>query len=173
MDRQDITIISLWVHVPFIIGWIGLVMLDVVALFGPGLERGQRARLLLWSRPFVLVAIVVIMITGIWQTIENPFYRVESYSGLEHLKGHYTYGNLLFWKHGFVIATFGLTLLTRFILAPRLRDEDSGAVATPGGVMAMVAGENVMQRVQLTTLANAGACLGAVLLATRMVYELH
>ena len=173
MDRQDLTMISLWVHVPFIIAWIGLVMLDVVALFAPGLERQQRARLLLWSRPFVLLAIAVILVTGIWQTIENPFYRVESWSGLSELKKRSLYGDLLFWKHVFVIATFGLTLITRFVLAPRFRDDPDGAVVAGGGALAMVAGTNAFSMTKLAALANLGACLGSVLLATRMVFELH
>ena len=173
MDRQDLTMISLWVHVPFIIAWIGLVMLDVVALFAPGLEREQRARLLVWSRPFVLLAIGVILVTGIWQTIENPFYRVESWSGLSELKKRSLYGDLLFWKHVFVVATFGLTLITRFFLAPRLRNEPEGALVTSGGALAMVWGSNVMSLTKIAAVANLGACLGAVLLATRMVFELH
>ncbi|HLF78935.1 MAG TPA: hypothetical protein VJB57_15760 [Dehalococcoidia bacterium] len=173
MDRQDLTIISLWVHVPFIIGWIGLVMLDVVALFGPGLEREQRARLLLWSRPFVILAIGVIMVTGIWQTIENPFYRVESWSGLSELKKRSLYGDLLFWKHVFVVATFGLTLITRFYLAPRLRDGDGAVVAGGGGAMAMLGGADVFSLTRTAVVVNLAACLGAVLLATRMVWELH
>ena len=165
--------ISLWVHVPFIMAWIGLVMLDVVALFAPGLEREQRARLLLWSRPFVLLAIGVILVTGIWQTIENPFYRVESWSGLSELKKRSLYGDLLFWKHVFVIATFGLTLITRFYLAPRLRDESDGAVVASGSALAMVSRTNAMTLIKLAALGNLGACLGAVMLATRMVFELH
>ena len=173
MDRQDLTIISLWVHVPFIIAWIGLVMLDVVALFGPGLEREQRARLLLWSRPFVILAIAVIMVTGIWQTIENPFYRVESWSGLSELKKRSLYGDLLFWKHVFVVATFGLTLITRFYLAPRLRDGVGAVVAGGGGAMAMLGGADVFSLTRTAVVVNLAACLGAVLLATRMVWELH
>jgi hypothetical protein len=171
VDRQDLTILSLWVHVPFIITWIGLVMLDVVALFGPGLERQQRARLLLWSRPFVLLAIAVILITGIWQTIYNPFYEVHSWADLQELKKR-DYGLLLFWKHVTVVATFGLTLITRFILAPLLRDEDLGT-SVSGSVIGLVAGNNVLMRTQVVAAANLVACLLAILLATRMVWELH
>jgi hypothetical protein len=171
MDNQDWLLVSLWVHVPFITAWIGLVMLDSVALFAPGLQEQQRSRLLLWSRLFVLVAIPVILATGIWQTVENPFYRVESYSGLGELKQRTLYGDLLFWKHAFVLATFGLTVLVRFVLAPRLA---MGSVAASGGAMAILGDAARTQRLaQLATLANLAACLFAVLLATRMVAELH
>jgi hypothetical protein len=177
MDRQDWLLVSLWIHVPFITAWIGLVMLDAVAMFAPGLDGQQRARLLLWSRVFVAVAIPVIMITGIWQTVENPFYRVESYSGLSQLRDRTLYGDLLFWKHGFVLATFGLTILTRFILAPRLMADATGAAVSAGGVMSLFGvlddGQRASKLAQMATLLNLAACLGAVLLATRMVGELH
>ena len=172
MDRQDWLLISLWVHVPFITAWIGLVMLDTVAVFAPGLEQSQRTKLLLWSRAFVLVAIPVIMVTGIWQTMENPFYRVESYSGLSQLRARTLYGDLLFWKHGFVLATFGLTILTRFILAPRLA-AGVAVRAGSGGMLGMLDELRTQWLLQLATLANLAACLAAELLATRMVAELH
>jgi hypothetical protein len=172
MAREDFLLYSLWVHVPFIIGWIGLVMLDFFAVFAPGLQEEQRARVLLWSRAFVLVAIPVIMVTGIWQTMENPFYRVDSYSGLQELKHRTLYGDLLFWKHVFVVMTFGLTILVRFILAPRWRNSVDGIGTSPGGA-AVIVGQRVDGLVKLATVANLAACLASVLLATRMVAELH
>ncbi|MPZ48767.1 MAG: hypothetical protein GEU75_05545 [Dehalococcoidia bacterium] len=172
MDNQDWLLVSLWVHVPFITAWIGLVMLDTVAVFAPGLEGVQRRRLLLWSRVFVLIAIPVIMATGIWQTIENPFFRVEAYSGLKELRDRTLYGDLLFWKHGFVLATFGLTILVRFILAPRLPSEPSMGMSGGAATMEQTA-TGTLRLVQLATVLNLASCLGAVLLATRMVAELH
>lgn len=169
MDRQDVTLVSLWVHVPFITTWIGLVMLDAFATFAPGLSGSQRAGIIAWSRPFVLLAIPVILATGVWQTVENPFYRVESYSDLSELRDRTLYGDLLFWKHACVLATFVLTALVRFVLAPRLQ---AGVLATVGG------GEGALDAsdfrlIQVGTLLNLAACLGALMLATRMVVELH
>jgi len=169
VDRQDITLVSLWLHVPFITTWIGLVMFDVFAAFAPMLNGGQRVRLMIWSRAFVLIAIPVIMVTGVWQTIENPFFRVDAYSKLSELRDRTLYGDLLFWKHGFVIITFALTILVRFILAPRLVLQ--GAVQQ--GTVAVAVNESTLRLVQIASVANLGACLGAVLLATRMVVELH
>jgi hypothetical protein len=179
MDRQDITLVSLWVHVPFIMVWIALVMFDAFAAFAPTLSSAQRTRFITWSRLFVLIGIPVIMITGIWQTIENPFFRVDAYSKLSELRERTLYGDLLFWKHGFVLATFGLTILVRFILAPRLaaagvRDEVS--VGPSGAAFASaeaVPAHNTLRLIQLATALNLAACLAAVLLATRMVAELH
>ena len=178
MDDQDITLISLWVHVPLVITWIGLVMLDVVAAFAPGLDVGQRSRMIMWSRWFVIVAIPVIMITGIWQTIDNPFLRVESYSGLSALRERTLYGDLLFWKHAAVIATFGLTILVRFFLAPRMGSRGASGAPPPvaagasGSSMAL-ADNRALQLVRTASVANLVACLFAILLATRMVLELH
>jgi hypothetical protein len=54
-----------------------------------------------------------------------------------------------------------------------LRDESDGAVVTGGGALAMVSPTNAVTLTKLAAVANLGACLGAVLLATRMVFELH
>ena len=180
MDRQDWTLISLWVHVPVIMTWIALVMFDAFAAFAPTLNGSQRSRFITWSRAFVLVAIPVIMITGIWQTIENPFFRVEAYADLSELRDRTLYGDLLFWKHAFVVATFGLTILVRFILGPRLTaTESSDAVVVGGSGRAAVSAsgtgtsDGTLRLIQVATALNLLACLGAVLLATRMVMELH
>jgi len=157
------TLIALWLHIPFITAWIGLVMFDAFALFVPGLPRQQRARMVAWSRPFAIVAIVVITATGIWQTIDNPFQEVRSYADLSNLKETTTYGSALFWKHGFVLATFGLTLLARFVLAPRLVAIEETSPQLP----------RLHQSLVWTTLANLAACLFALLAATRMIWELH
>lgn len=163
--RRDLspTLIALWLHVPFITAWIGLVMFDAFALFVPGLPRQQRARMVAWSGPFAILAIVVITATGIWQTIDNPFQEIRSYADLSNLKETTTYGLALFWKHGFVLATFGLTLLARFVLAPRLVRMEDSSPQLP----------RLHQSLAWTTAANLAACLATLLVATRMVWELH
>ena len=176
MERQDITLVSLWVHVPFITTWIGLVMLDAFAAFAPGVDKSQRLRILEWSRPFTLLAIPVIMITGIWQTMDNPFVQVESYSDLSTLRGRTLYGDLLFWKHVFVVATFGLTLLSRFYFATRARGQALTMEATTNGPTAVatpVREGSAFRLLQVMVLLNLAACFGALMLATRMVMELH
>lgn len=168
MDGIDPTLLALWFHVPFVTAWVGFVILDVFAVFVPGLGVAQRGQLILWSRPFVGVAVLVIVLTGIWQTIHNPFLEVTSWSLLTQLRETKTYGLLLFWKHGFVLATFALTILVRFILAPRLVAQ---ATAIEGGV---AAGALQLKRpVVWLSVTNLGACLGALLLATLMIWQLH
>lgn len=168
MSRDDLLLFSLWVHVPFVTAWIGLVMFDVYAALAPGLNLAQRGRMIAWSRPFVIVAILVIMVTGIWQTMENPFLRVTSFETLEQLRERTLYGKALFVKHGFVLATFVLTVIVRFVLAPRL------AMPAVAGGGSEVSSKLPLQRTVLwLSVLNLVACLGALILATRMVVELH
>ena len=168
MDRQDITLLSLWVHLPVVTTWIGLVMFDVFVSLAPGLSTAQRGRMIAWSRPLVVIAILVILVTGIWQTMDNPFVQVNSFSTLEELRGRTFYGRALFFKHGFVLATFGLTILVRFILAPRLM---AVGAAPAGG--AVPASPQLERPVLWLSLLNLGACLGALIMATLMIMELH
>ena len=169
MDRQDVTLVSLWLHVPFVTTWFALIVVDAFAMFGPGLTASQRLGILTWSRPFVVLAIPVILATGIWQTMENPFAHVDSFASLEHLRHHTLYGSLLFWKHGGVIVTFVLTVLVRFGLAPH-------AIATidqTEGITDVSFLPHAARWLELAVLTNLLACLAAILLATRMVAELH
>jgi hypothetical protein len=178
VDTGDWTLLSLWIHIPVVTAWIGFVMLDLFASTAPGLSTEQRGRLIAWSRPFTIAAIVIILATGVWQTMKNPFIEVNSWDTLEDLRGK-TYGLMLFFKHGAVIATFFLTLLVRFYFAPRLMQP--AAVGAPGGpavtsTIHSTAAEPVPRDLQVTrwlSALNLLACLAALLLATRMVWELH
>lgn len=178
MDEGALTLLSLWIHVPMVTAWIGMVMLDVVASTAPGLTLEQRGRMFAWFRPFIIVVIAIILITGVWQTMKNPFSEVSSYSELRALRDT-TYGFSLFIKHGFVLATFGLTLLVHFYFAPRLAN--AGAIGAPGrppmgDTVAVTRGEEVTQDLTATrwlSALNLLACLGALIFATRMIWELH
>ncbi|MGH2587070.1 MAG: CopD family protein, partial [Dehalococcoidia bacterium] len=136
----------------------------------PGLAPQQRGRMIAWFRPFVIVAIVLILATGIWQTMNNPFIEVDSWSTLQELKDS-TYGFSLFVKHGFVLATFLLTLIVTFIYAPRLM---ATPVAQMTGGEQVVAGASALEGIiRWLSVLNLLACLGALIMATRMVWELH
>ena len=167
MDRDTLTLLSLWVHIPLVTAWIGLVMFDVFAALAPGLTTAQRGRLITWSRPSAIASIVIIIVTGIWQTMENPLgVPVNSYSTLQDLRER-TYGLALFYKHVFVFITFGLTVLVRFVLAPRL--VAVAAAASSGDAAA----PRLERSVLWLSVLNLAACLGALVFATRMVWELH
>jgi len=168
VDKTGLTLIALWIHVPVVTAWIELVMLDLLATLAPGLQAVQRGQIISWSKPFVFVAVAVILITGIWQTIYNPFNVVSSVDALERLRTTTVYGMVLFWKHGFVLATFALTYATRFVLAPRLVT----VALTTGGTDTEDSGR-ILRSIRGIAAANLAACLGALLLATRMVWELH
>jgi hypothetical protein len=184
---MDLTLLSLWIHIPIVTTWIGMVMLDVYASSVPGLAPQQRGRMIAWFRPFVIVAILVILATGIWQTMRNPFTEVDSWSTLQELKDS-TYGFSLFIKHGFVLATFLLTLIVTFIYAPRLMATPAAATTSgaqvpgvPGAKppsgggwgTARVPQFKLERIIRWLSVLNLIACLGALIMATRMVWELH
>lgn len=166
VGRVDPTLVALWVHVPLVTAWVGLVLLDVLALVAPGLRASQRAEIVAWSRPFTLLAIVLIVATGIWQTVYNPIREVTSYASLAELRTTTVYGHALFWKHGFVLLTFGLTIAARFWFAPRMLalERHSPESATS------LATERTLFWISSLNLA---ACLAALVLATRMIWALH
>lgn len=181
MDTGDLTLLSLWVHVPLVTAWIGLVMWDLFASATPGISAEQRGRMIAWSRPFVIVAIIVIMITGIWQTVYNPLGpKVTNWDTLQQLKGK-TYGLALFYKHIFVLLTFALTVVVRFVLAPRLRDQgntfqrQTQMQMQSGSAVAITASAaTTTERLILWLSAlNVAACLSVLVFATRMIWELH
>ena len=166
MSKDDLTLVSILVHVPFVTAWIGLVMFDAFAALSPGLTPEQRGHFIARTRWVAVAAIAVILVTGIWQTMENPFVKVDSWATLEKLRTK-TYGEALFFKHMFVVMTFVLTLINRFILAPRM--VEAVAVRPNGGAAAVT-----MQRtLTWSSLLNVVACFGALILAARMEIELH
>ena len=176
LTRDDVTLVSLWIHVPLVTSWIGLVFFDVAIMVAPGLELEQRARLIVWSRPFVLVAIVLITATGVWQTMDNPYFRVDSYSLLEQLRDRTVYGKALFWKHAFVLTTFVLTAFVRFGFAPRLAaaaGQPSIGGAGPPAAVTPAAVRRLQRTVLWLSVANGAACLGSLVFATRMIWTLH
>jgi len=165
LSRHDITLISLIFHIPAITLWVGLAMFDIFVLMTPGIAQDQRIRLITRFKWMSVVLIAIIMVTGIWQTLDNPFHRVDSFNTLEELRNDYTYGTALFIKHIFVFSTFGLSLLTRFYLAPRTEES-----------MAQGDGAVVMQQTKWLTWAavfNLALTLAAVVAAARVTIELH
>ena len=167
MSKDDVTLVSILVHVPFITAWIGLVLFDVFASSTPGIPDGQRGRLIARARWAAVGIIAVILVTGIWQTAENPFVKVSSWATLEKLRSR-TYGEALFFKHIFVVITIALTFWTRFVLAQRLA---MASVATTGVLTGE--GQSLRRLITRVSLLNLGACFFAVLMAARMEIELH
>src|SRR5205085_8823737 len=106
-----------------------------------------------------------IMVTGVYQTIENPFHSIRSYSDLHDLRDNTTYGMALFIKHAFVILTFILSPVLRFYFAPRVARVEAGADG------AAVASD--VKLLQLATVVNLALCMLALMAAARMTIELH
>ena len=166
------TLISLFFHVPAVTAWVGLVMFDGFLCFTPGLATSQRLQMIARMRWATVVLILVILATGIWQTVDNPFLRVDSYDSLERLRENYDYGKALFIKHIFVIATFALSLAVRFVLVRRAgQPTDAAETATPP-----VAASGLLtthRPLAAAAVLNIGACLGVLLATARMTIELH
>jgi putative copper export protein len=164
VSRHDITLISLLFHIPAITFWVGLAMWDVFATMTPGLADEQRVRLIGRMKAMTLVLIAIIMVTGIWQTLDNPFSRVDSYSTLEALRENTTYGKALFVKHIFVIATFFISIFVRFFLASKAE----ASIQSDGTIAATQS-----RYLTWAVLLNLAVTLAAVLSAARMTIELH
>ena len=165
MSTLDPLLISLVIHIPAVTIWVGLALWDAFLSLTPGLDQSQRARLIARTGMLTLLLILVIMVTGVYQTIDNPFREIKSYSDLSGLRADTTYGMALFVKHAFVIVTFILSLIVRFYLAPRalnVYSADGGAaVATQTRVLTSA------------TLINLAVCMLALVAASRMTIELH
>ncbi|HEY7268216.1 MAG TPA: hypothetical protein VH951_00180, partial [Dehalococcoidia bacterium] len=164
---NDTLLVSLLVHIPAVTIFVGLALWDSFVALTPGIGQGQRARMIGKTGVLTLLLIAIIMVTGVYQTIYNPFRSIESYSDLSHMREETTYGLALFIKHAFVFSSFILSPIIRFYLAPRAGS--SVAAVEPDGTA--VATET--KQLQLATLLNLGLCMGALLAAARMTIELH
>jgi hypothetical protein len=176
MSESNLTLAMLWVHVPFAVAWIGIALFDAFLAVAPGLSAGQRASLIRWTQPFVLLAIPVIVITGVWQTVYNPITEpMWSLAILDELK-RYTYGWALFYKHVFVVGSLLATLAIKLVLVRRLAAAEASASATPAGAGAAALSSlpsTSDRQLQAGAWANVACCLGILICVVLMVWQLH
>jgi len=157
-------LISLIIHIPTAILWLGLVLYDAIVVAVPFLTPAQRGSLLHRPRWLVLVSIPVILATGIYQTIYNPINTVNDIASLESLRNTTTYGFALFLKHGFVMASWAMMLAMTYWFAPRLvafADDIRPEAVTPSRLPGLLAWANV------------AACVGLLTCVAVMVFQLH
>jgi len=157
-------LVSLMVHIPAAIAWLGIVLFDAIVVAVPFLTPAQRGALLARPRWLVLLTIPLFFITGIYQTIFNPFGTITSYADLTALRSNTTYGLALFLKHGFVFASMALTLAVTFWFAPRL-------IAFAGDTTAETVTPSHLP--SLLTWANVAACIALLACVAVMVFQLH
>lgn len=176
MSESNLTLALLWVHVPFAVAWIGVALFDAFLAVAPGLSAGQRASLIRWTLPFVLVSIPIIVGTGIWQTVYNPVTTpMWSLAILDELKKS-TYGWALFYKHVFVVGSLLATLAIKLVLVRRLAATDLAAApaATGSGAVALSGPPPASDRaLQAGAWANVACCLGILVCVVLMVWQLH
>lgn len=172
---ESITLWMLWIHVPFAVAWIGIALIDAFLAVAPGLSAAQRASLIRMTTPAVLVAIPVIIITGVWQTVYNPITAsMWSLQILDELKKS-TYGWALFYKHVFVVGTLLATLAIKLVLVRRLEaSAPTAAVAETGSGAAVALTDNGVDRqVQAGAWLNVLCCLAILVCVVLMVWQLH
>ena len=158
MGAEEWTGISLLVHVPVAVAWSALVGIEAFLCARSDVGGGQRMRAIAAMRWPTLALLLVILVTGIWQTIYNPFLVVTSFATLEELKNTTAYGTALFWKHVFVVGTVVFAVVTRFVLAPRAV---AAGVDAPSGPMRGLVWLNVL------------ACVLVLMATSRMTITLH
>jgi hypothetical protein len=172
---ESITLWMLWIHVPFAVAWIGIALIDAFLAVAPGLSAAQRTSLIRMTTPAVLVAIPVIIITGVWQTVYNPVTApMWSLQILDELKKS-TYGWALFYKHVFVVGTLLATLALKLVLVRRLEAAAPTATVAETGSAAAVAltGNGVDRQVQAGAWLNVLCCLAILVCVVLMVWQLH
>ncbi len=157
-------LISLMIHIPAAIAWLGIVLYDAIVVAVPFLTPAQRGSLLYGPRWLMLATIPLFALTGIYQTIFNPFGTITSYEDLSHLRAETAYGFALFLKHGFVFASMALTLALTYYFAPRLvafADDIRPEATSPSRMPGLLAWANVL------------ACVALLACVAVMVFQLH
>ncbi|RLT27680.1 MAG: hypothetical protein DWI48_02730 [Chloroflexi bacterium] len=158
MTPETLTLISLLIHVPVVVAWIVFASAEA-ALASPRFLVAQAPlRFAASLRIPTLVLLLIIFVTGIRQTMDNPFVPVDSIETLEKLRNTTTYGMALFIKHIWVFATVGLSIALRFWLAPRLLARGETQPTRLFGILAWL---------------NVAACVLTLLATTRMLIQLH
>ena len=171
--------VSLAIHIPAAISWLGVVLYQAVVSAVPYLSTAQRADLLQRPRWLIVAAIPLFFLTGTYQTIFNPFVTLTDFQTAEAFRATSAYAQALFWKHGFVLLSMALTLTVTFWIAPRMAKVETagaGAAGAAGVATTVTVGEDAApggNRVSLLAWANVAACLALLLCVAVMVFQLH
>lgn len=129
----SINSLVIWLHLSAAVVWVGIIVFQVLA-FTPlfaGFDLAARVRFVRESTRRLLLltwgSIVVLVLTGIWNTVFTPVASepVTSLAELEALRAT-PFGQSLLIKHIFVVATILLTAWHNFLLAPRLSFPSGG-----------------------------------------------
>ena len=185
---RQLLLVSLIIHVPFAVAWVGVALFGIVVTAAPGLAPEQRGRLLLRTAPLVLAAIPVLLLTGVFQTIYNPLTEpAVTWELLEKLRAT-PYGTALFYKHGFVLMTVAATWLLVFgfgnwLAQSRVRAANPIEAGAPAGAGASVAAttpvpardaaDRMSRRAVQVSILNGLLCLGLLLCVTYIVFSLR
>jgi plastocyanin len=174
--------ISLAIHIPAAIAWLGIVLYQAIVVAVPFLSPAQRGELLARPKWLAIATIPIFTATGIYQTIYNPISPVTDIASLEALRNETSYGLALFLKHGFVMASMALTLALSFWFAPRLATLGSAVRTKVATSSAQVdvdtgpsgsSGASPFSLPALVAWANVAACVALLACVSVIVFQLH
>ena len=190
---------SMTSHTLGALAWVGSLLFAALVLSLPwdALALDRRLMLLRRGRWALALGLLVILPTGVWNTMYNPALRpppgvksalglvpsVTNWDQLQELK-ETPYGYALYVKHLLILASIAVSFVTHFVLQRRLA-QTSGGLALAGAVPASGpapptgwADDAPKQRQlqqQMFWLATLNVGLGALIVscAVYMVYTLH
>lgn len=175
----DDVLLSLLIHMLAAVLWLGGVIFQslVVLLPTTALDRSERSRLLLRAAPLQLLALVVLLPTGVYNTINNPvtLEKVTSWERAELLRST-PYGTALFGKHILVIMTTVVTALATVLAARYSSQRRAAATPTAGGAARLSAVSRVLDLpAVLPLLVVLNLLINAALAASvsYMIFTLH
>ncbi|MBI3287328.1 MAG: CopD family protein [Chloroflexi bacterium] len=167
--------IAIWLHLLGAVVWTGSLLVQALIhspLFS-GVEPTQRAR---WSgeltrrlMPITWGSLVLLILTGIWNTVFNPVSSepVTSIERLEALR-RTPFGSALFIKHIFIVGTILLSGWHNFVLVPRLRR----MLPTSGATLSSEA-HGVLRLISWAAAVNLLVGIGVLFFAAQVLFSLR
>ncbi|MBI2845263.1 MAG: CopD family protein [Chloroflexi bacterium] len=125
---MSINSLVIWIHLSAAVIWVGIITFQALP-FTPifsDLDLEARGRLVQQSTrrllPLTWGSIIVLVLTGVWNTIFTPIASEPPITSLEELDALLitSFGQNLLVKHIFVVGTILFTAWHNFFLAPRL-----------------------------------------------------
>ncbi|MFN8532154.1 MAG: hypothetical protein U0556_01230 [Dehalococcoidia bacterium] len=155
--------ISMIVHFVTAVVWLGGLAVQFLVLVAPGLEDRQRERLFALVVPWMWISLVVLLPTGVYQTVNNPVTeQVTNPEQLALLRSR-PYGQVLVVKHIFAVVTVLLAAAAHFVALPRWRVAIADSTAT-GGIVGVLRGLSLVAFL---------AAIGLLLTVSRLVLFGH
>lgn len=151
----SINSLVIWIHLSATVIWLGSIVLGALA-FTPlfaGYDLEARARFVHETTrrllPLTWGSIVVLVLSGIWNTVFTPIASEPPVTTVEELDALLltSFGKNLFVKHIFVVGTILFTAWHNFLLAPRLSFPQGGYLLRHWRWTGVVSGLNLLSAI--------------------------